>query len=425
MNNLSNRMKTFSGSRLQQGIESLTPQVTHEHDAVLGEDIVHPNPIIVNEFYDIIDEDEAIDTDDTAFNLLSDSTEALRRLEILQMNVNYPVSGYRLSRATLCMVDSGLESMANTPTFSKKALSSAIEGIAAKIVLGVLVLLITMIGTVIYKSIKMYKQFMSSLGDGGLSSQSGMLQMIIDGGAQLKIKDVKKSLEMNAPKFFQSAKDSQTVDISDFLNAIFSETVWSKITPFQKNLCFADGGNLTESLVTQYLAIYPGIPQYVDDLTNLLEKTSEVVKGGSGNLNAVFEDINSKYTDFNKQITELTQAKRNAAELSSSVAKDVTAIQFIEAGMSLETQVKRIGAADPTKLQGKVDVLSSKLKDLEKSVRTSGKQQDDVVKASMLLIKEQTIHFANVMDVVGDVCTTVATVSNTFEILIKATRGTK
>ena len=174
MNNLAARMKTFSGSRLQQGIESLTPQITHSHDTELEDDLFQPNPVILDEFYDIIDEDEAIDTDDTAFNLLSDSTEALRRLEILQMNVNYPVSGYQMSRSTLSKLDTGIVSPVNHPRFNQKTLNAGIESMNKKLLAGILTVVVAALGAVFYKAVGRLMKKREKL----KRSREGMLEIV-------------------------------------------------------------------------------------------------------------------------------------------------------------------------------------------------------------------------------------------------------
>lgn len=112
-----------------------------------------PNPAIVTEMMTEINEAPEITNADTAVKLLSDSNEALRRLDIISMNVNYPVSGYRSSQATILKAEPGLESTLGYKSFSRQKLNVAIEAISSKLLVGVITAVIAAIGTMVFKAI--------------------------------------------------------------------------------------------------------------------------------------------------------------------------------------------------------------------------------------------------------------------------------
>lgn len=149
--NLNRRLKGYTKTSLRAGnedsavvdviddLQSITDEDDHSIDTSHDtSDVVDaeyaPNPAIVTEMMTEINEDAPITNADTAVKLLSDSNEALRRLDIIRMSVNYPVSGYRSNQATIVKADPGLESvMMNVPS-NRRKLNLAIESTKMKII---------------------------------------------------------------------------------------------------------------------------------------------------------------------------------------------------------------------------------------------------------------------------------------------------
>ena len=149
--NLNRRLKGYTRTSLRAGTEdsavvdviddlqSITDEDDHSIDTSHDtSDVIDaeylPNPAIVTEMMTDINEDAPITNADTAVKLLSDSNEALRRLDIIRMNVNYPVSGYRTNGSTILKAEPGLESiMVNVPS-NRRMLNLAIESTKMKII---------------------------------------------------------------------------------------------------------------------------------------------------------------------------------------------------------------------------------------------------------------------------------------------------
>lgn len=142
--NLNRRLKGYTKTSLRAGNEdSAVVDVIDDLQSITGDDdhsidtshdtsdVVDaeyaPNPAIITEMMTEINEEPEITNADTAFKLLSDSNEALRRLDIISMNVNYPVSGYRANNATILAAEPGLESLVPNVALSKRRLSRALE----------------------------------------------------------------------------------------------------------------------------------------------------------------------------------------------------------------------------------------------------------------------------------------------------------
>ena len=149
--NLNRRLKGYTKTSLRAGnedsavvdviddLQSITDEDDHSIDTSHDtSDVVDaeylPNPAIVTEMMTEINEAPEITNADTAFKLLSDSNEALRRLDIIHMNVNYPVSGYRANNATILLADPGLESLVPNASLSKRRLSRALEDTKVQLV---------------------------------------------------------------------------------------------------------------------------------------------------------------------------------------------------------------------------------------------------------------------------------------------------
>ena len=149
--NLNRKLKGYTKTSLRAGNEdSAVVDVIDDLQSITGDDdhsidtshdtsdVVDaeyaPNPAIVTEMMTEINEAPEITNADTAFKLLSDSNEALRRLDIIHMNVNYPVSGYRANNATILAAEPGLESLVPNASLSKRRLSQALENTKVQIV---------------------------------------------------------------------------------------------------------------------------------------------------------------------------------------------------------------------------------------------------------------------------------------------------
>lgn len=169
---LQRRLRGYTQSKIRAGnedgsdvdmiddLQSITDEDDHSIDTSYDtEDVVDamylPNPAIVEEMAVVLNPEAEVTNADTALKLLSDSNEALRRLDIIRMNVNYPVSGYRMSQATLLKAEPGLESVLGlgTTKLSKRKLNAAIEAVSGKLLAGMISVVIAAIGTIVFKAI--------------------------------------------------------------------------------------------------------------------------------------------------------------------------------------------------------------------------------------------------------------------------------
>lgn len=169
---LQRRLRGYTQSKMRAGnedgtdvdmiddLQSITDEDDHSIDTSYDtEDVVDamylPNPAIVEEMAVVLNPEAEVTNADTALKLLSDSNEALRRLDIIRMNVNYPVSGYRMSQATLLKAEPGLESVLGlgTTKLSKRKLNAAIEAVSGKLLAGMISVVIAAIGTIVFKAI--------------------------------------------------------------------------------------------------------------------------------------------------------------------------------------------------------------------------------------------------------------------------------
>lgn len=310
MNNLATRMKTFSGTALQQGIENLTPQVTHDHDTVLGEDIAHPNPVIVNEFYDIIDEEEEITSEDTAFNLLSDSTEALRRLEIIQMNVNYPVSGYRLSQATLMSADPGLESLIHHRTFSKSILNQGIESGKASIVIAAVTALISLLVAVAAAIMAIFRRRSNTQSEETVTDAeetikkaSTMMSMIQPPVATTDI-SFKQSVISESGALVAKSKpqvdpgEVRKMQLDLYTRDVYKDVIWPNI-PHKVKIRVVEDNLKNGRIVFEIRKVSSSLRDYIDNLTRLVADVSD-------NIRTDGETVTAKISAFIRDNEETT-----------------------------------------------------------------------------------------------------------------------
>lgn len=128
---LNHRIKNYVKPTLRVGNEdgSVVDVIDDLQSTNVDDDLYLPNSAIVEEMMVELNPKAEITNADTAFKLLSDSNEALRRLDIIQMANSYPVTGYHYSTySTMVRVDPGLEGILPWLNFSRRRLNTSIEG---------------------------------------------------------------------------------------------------------------------------------------------------------------------------------------------------------------------------------------------------------------------------------------------------------
>ena len=289
MNNLSNRMKTFSGSRLQQGIESLTSQVTHSHDTELEDDLFHPNPVIVDEFYDIIDEEDALDSDDTVMNLLSDSTEALRRLEILQMNVNYPVSGYQMSRSTLMVANPGLESLIPNRIFNKSVLNQGIESGKSKMIIAAVTALVAFLASVAAMVMAIFRRRANTTEEESVEDAETTLrkasQSLVMIRPPVSSPDIAyrrstvatSGIPVKEPKPPKDLGEVRKMELQMYTRDVYLQLVWPSLPINVQHRLLSEVGS-DNKIVSKIKEVSEYLGDHIDSLTKLIRDVTDNVK---------------------------------------------------------------------------------------------------------------------------------------------------
>lgn len=393
--NLNHRLRSYSRSNMVASIENAV--VTEEKTVV--DDDYNPNPIIFDEIVGELNPVTPITNYDTTMALLSDSNEVMRRLDIIRMNVNYPVSGYtRVNGATLLKADPGLESLISTPTFTKRRLNHAIEAQQSALTRVVLTLIAGLLSGVIYTvGVLLFKRFKHKRNGIDDIKFKNIFKSTYS-GLTLSWKAVAPYLQKYAPVKYRFASVTKKITIAEYTEAVFAESIWGNLNDYTKVM--VSQPNFLSTTMSSIDKIGQGVVQYTRDLKALVDLIN-----GSAKTGTLMEE--STLLDDHKELVLVVDGFKVTNEVVSHAAKGPAkplkeCLKQIEEALDASTKVdyaKYVRANDEVKqLNGKISELNTLLNriDLPDNILAS-------VKRELEIVKKAVIDLATVYTIIGSI----------------------
>lgn len=401
---LTRRMNHYaSAARLASSTESEF-DVT---DALVEEDIVEdvepdedylPNPVIAEEIAGEINPETPISNYDTAVKLLSDNTEAMRRLDVIRMNVNYPVSGYRnhISNSTILKADPGLESVVPSTTFTRRQLNIAIEAkqsalmrVALSVIAGLIAGTIYAVSALLFRRMKHKRNGIDEIKFKNLFKAAHSKDKLVWTWAD-------PILSAKAPGRYKMFAISKDVKLGEFINAIFMESVWDK-TSSSLRAMVAKSGYMKQT-VDLINSVGNGINPVINDVTALIKELDAAIKN---NTVTAPSDIIEKHAKFIGDIGELDkQLKTSPTDLGDSSNNLVNLLKPMEDALKLNYDLKYEDYDKSYKTQKD---LEQRLRALSDALR-SAKVDENVassVNMNINAVKEVMVRVASAYTAIG------------------------
>ena len=384
-------MKTRQLIHLMNNYTSSTLSTAIEDASLVDEPIVEdeeysPNSTIVEELIEEANPSAPITNYDTAIKLLSDSNEAVRRLDIIRMNVNYPVSGYaRINNATLLKADPGLECMVHNPNFTRRQLTHAIEAnksalmkVALSVVVGLLTGVIYVVSVLLFRRMKHKRNGIDDITFKNIFKAA-------HSNDKLKWDTVEPFLKQQAPSKYVTASMDKKITMGEYIQAIFNESVWPNIDNFARVMV-----NQPEFLDRTMLNIDKMgklMKPFTQEVSTLIKRVATSVKNKQ-----VMPD--SDLLKKNKEVFDVVADIKETANMVSAATGTAKSLKDclkpMEAAMEVATKVnysQYVDANDEVKrLSATINDLSQTLNNavLEDDVYSSINREVEVIKKTIL-----------------------------------------
>lgn len=391
---LTRRMNRYASAARLAGSTESEFDVT---DNLIEEDIVDdvepdedylPNPVIAEEIAGEINPETPISNYDTAIKLLSDNNEAMRRLDVIRMNVNYPVSGYRnhISNSTLLKADPGLESVVPSTVFTRRQLNSAIEAkqsvlvrVALSVIAGLIAGTIYTVSALLFRRIKHKRNGIDEIKFKNLFKAAHSNDKLVWTWAE-------PILAAKAPSKHRVLSITKEVRLSEFINAIFMETTWNQLDVSLKNMVLESGH--MKAAVDNMEDIGAGMGSVVNDITSMIKDMEGCIKN---NTVSNPTDLEEKYSKFISDVEYLSNHLKQEPK-QSEVPTLVKVLKPMEDALKMNYDIKYDDYTKAYKLQKeleqRINSLSSLLKssNVDEAVFKSVKANVDTMKTIMVKV---------------------------------------
>lgn len=407
-------MNSYTSSTLSTSIEDAS--LTHE--PVVEDEEYSPNSAIVEELIEEANPPAPITNYDTAVKLLSDSVEATRRLDIVRMNMNYPVSGYaRISNATLLKADPGLECMVHDVNFSRRQLTQAIEAkqsalmkVALTVVVGLLAGVIHVVSVLLFRRVKHKRNGIDDITFKNIFKSA-------HSNDKLKWSLVEPHLKTQAPSKYITASMDKKITLGEYIQAIFVESVWPNIDNFARVM--VNQPEFLDRTMTNIDKMGKLMKPFTQDVYILIRQVANAVK----NKQAMSDSgLLEKHKDVLAVVADIKESANVVSAASGSAKSLKDCLKPMEAAMTAATKVdytQYVNANDEVKQLGvTINDLSQTLNNarLENDVYSSINREVDVIKKTI-------VDLATVYTTIGRIETGFDSLENQIKYLDSSFRG--
>lgn len=308
---LQQRLKQYSRIPISASVESVqnTLSPTEHLD-------YEPNPVIVNEFLtDTLPEDNF----DTYDKLISEGVESLRRLDIIKASINYPVSGYRTNMATLLAADPGLESLVSNVTFTKRQLTTAIEGNKFDIIVSLLGLIVMLFGK---RLASIFINLRRKLYDKRYNIGPGNYQALTRAAHSNKTISWKlgsAAVSKNTPIYYKKIAASKKIVCKDYVQALLDEYV-SLNTHVVVDSMIGNKRDMEKSVALSNKLPTP-VGLFLSDIEIAIDKLNAGYVSGKLDAKEIGEDLILDNEDFIAEVREYEELARIAMSTKDTSGK--------------------------------------------------------------------------------------------------------
>lgn len=354
---LQQRLKHYSRIPISASIESI--QNTFSQTEHLD---YEPNPVIVNEFLtDTLPEDNF----DTYDKLISDGIESLRRLDIIKASIHYPVSGYRTNMATLLAADPGLESLVPNVTFTKRQLTTAIEGNKFDIIVSLLGLIVAIFGkrlAAIFINLrrKLYDK-RHNIGPGDYQKLARAAQS----NNTLPWKLWAAAISKNTPIYFKKIESSKKAVCKDYVQALIDEFV-SFNTHVTVDSMIGNKNNMVK-LVDLSNKLPAPVGLFLSDVEISIDKLNAGYVSGKLDAREIAEDLILDNEDFIAEVLEYEDLARVVLATKDTSGK-MKVVEYLSAVEYLINLGNKIDTKAFMKHEKHIGYITGKLDKVQKVV---------------------------------------------------------
>lgn len=347
---LQRRLRGYTQSKMRAGnedgsdvdmiddLQSITDEDDHSIDTSYDtDDVVDamylPNPAIVEEMAVVLNPEAEVTNADTALKLLSDSNEALRRLDIIRMNVNYPVSGYRTSALTVLKAEPALEGMLPNMSMTKRQLSYSIENVGKKVLVAAIAAIIAALSAVIFKAIARLRK--------------------------------SRQVKPPTPEELEAAKAARAGQDKDKIEAYYNTVVWGQSS--KHALATIMDIPATQARAELILEISKKIGDELDTLTKATVALEKFADGGAFNSDIVRYSVDSEPREIYALVNKL-EDDWEKLPTHDATKPALTQDEYMNAVAALQVKVPDFNTPEFEKTSANVARLKDKLETLRKQV---------------------------------------------------------
>ena len=354
---LQQRLKQYSQLPMSVSVESI--QNTLYPNKQLD---YEPNPVIVKELLNHSQSKYPFAEHD---KLITDGIEALHRLDIIKASINYPVSGYHANTVTLLKADPGLESLVPSVTFTKRQLTTAIEGNKFDIIVSVLGLIVMLFGkrlAAIFINLrrKLYDK-RHNIGPGDYQKLARAAQS----NKTLPWKGWAAAVSKNTPIYFKKVESNKKIVCKDYVQALIDEFV-SFNTHVTVDSMIGNKRDM-EKLVDLSNKLPTPVGLFLSDVEISIDKLNAGYVSGKLDAKEIAEDLILDNEDFITEVREYEDLARMVLSTKDTSGKMKVA-EYLSAAEYLITLGNKINTKAFMQHEKHVGYITGKLDKVQKIV---------------------------------------------------------
>lgn len=357
---LSRRLNQYGKSKI--GLAREDKLVDPLEDVTLDEDYV-PNPFIVSE---LIQESEPVFDYEVPTQMLNDGIEMLRRLDIIKASINYPVSGYRTSLSTLLKADPALESLNLSPTFTRRQLTTAIEGNKVDIIVSVLGLIVMLFGKQIGAALlKIKRRLYDKRHNIDPLQPYAKLSRAMSYSGTISWKGWGHIVERNTPIYYKSIEKRKKIVVRDYVKALFDEIL--KLNTHQVIDTMLTNQDKTAKLVEMANKLPVGVSLFLSDIDDAIMAMNTGYANGKLDSKEITKDLiedNKNFIEEVREYSELAEVVLN----TSNVTKQHTFEEFFPAAKKLIEVNKHLNVKAFLSHEKHINSIGAQLDKVQKTI---------------------------------------------------------
>lgn len=332
----------------------------------------YPNPHIVNEL--VLATAKRNVSSSRLNNKLEQGVEALRRLEVLQMNINYPVSGYRVNKSSLLQVYPSIESQLPEFRFSRRTLNIAIESQGAKTFAAVVSLILIIFSEQIMGTvINLVKRYKDAKSGADMEDTYKNIVRAMSSNKKIKLDGYRKRLLDRSPIYYKTVHNKRSAPLNEIIDAMYSEGIWGRLSQNHKNML--SNTDITKELGPLIESVSGKVLSFLSDLRTVTANTERAMRAGSGFSAIDISMLSSGHEEFIRDGIKLTERTKSLLNAPNVNKKTLTLPQYMEVTKTIQNNLKSDALGKTLLLSRYIDSIKSVTTNLERIKQMSTSQR--------------------------------------------------